>query len=131
MKRLKVTAHEECMNCLTCEIVCAESFYKRYEGENLSCLRVDTKKDGSPRVVTCTQCGLCEKACEAEAITQNAKGVYMINKSKCTNCGKCIEACALKVMVMASDREVPSKCIACGLCAKKCPVEILYIEEKE
>ena len=131
MKKLKVTDHAECMTCLTCERVCAEAFYKRYGDENLSCLRIDQKADGTPRVVTCTQCGLCAKACEVEAITQNAKGVYMIDKNKCVNCGKCIEACPLKVMVMASDREVPSKCIACGMCARSCPVEILYIEEKE
>lgn len=131
MKKLKVSAHDECMVCLSCEIACAQAFYKKYEGENLSALRVDTKKDGSTRVVTCTQCGLCEKACEIGAIKQNAKGVYMIDKKTCTNCGKCVEACALKVMVHTKDSEVPSKCIACGICAKSCPVEILYIEEKE
>ena len=130
MKKLAVTDHSACMTCLSCEIACAEAFYKTYGGENLSAIRVDIKND-QPKIAVCVQCGKCAKSCEAGAIAQNAKGVYMIDKEKCTDCGKCIEECPFKVIVKAADRNVPSKCIACGICAKKCPVEILYIKEDE
>jgi len=128
MKKLAVTDHAACMTCLTCEIACAEAYYKRYGGENLSSLRVELK-DGKPKVVVCVQCGKCAKVCEAGAINQNDKGVYMIDKGKCVGCLKCVEACPFGVMVKAQDRDVPSKCIACGLCAKKCPVSILYVKD--
>ncbi|MDR3365040.1 MAG: 4Fe-4S binding protein [Clostridiales Family XIII bacterium] len=130
MKKLAVTDHSACMTCLTCEVVCAEAYYKHYGGESLSALRVETK-GGKPKVVVCVQCGLCAKACDAGAIAQNPKGVWTIDKAACVGCGKCLDACPFKVMVKAAGRDVPSKCVACGLCAKKCPVEILCIEEGE
>jgi carbon-monoxide dehydrogenase iron sulfur subunit len=69
------------------------------------------------------------QACEHGAITQNAKGVYMINKKLCVQCGKCKEACPFGVLVQ--EPELPaSKCIACGICAKACPMEILEVVEK-
>ncbi|MDR1797299.1 MAG: 4Fe-4S binding protein [Clostridiales Family XIII bacterium] len=128
MKKLAVTEAEKCMMCLTCEVACAEAYYKNYGGENLAALRIETK-DEAPKVVVCVQCGKCAKACEAEAITADDKGVYRISKDKCVDCGACLEACPFKVMVKAADRKVPSKCIACGLCVRKCPVEILTIKE--
>ena len=69
-------------------------------------------------------------ACEAGAITQNAKGVYMVNKKLCTGCGKCVEACPFGLAVKAEDSPVSSKCIACGICAKACPMDVLEVVEK-
>jgi Fe-S-cluster-containing hydrogenase component 2 len=88
-------------------------------------------KNGAVTPKICIQCGKCSRTCEVGAITQNAKGVYMINKSKCVNCGKCIEACPFGVLVKQPEREAPSKCIACGICAKACPMDVLYINETE
>ncbi|MCQ2508633.1 MAG: 4Fe-4S binding protein, partial [Dorea sp.] len=84
-------------------------------------------KDLEPKTNVCLQCGKCMKVCEAGAITQNAKGVYMINKKLCTGCGKCAEVCPTQVMVTG---EITSKCIACGICAKVCPMGILEVQEK-
>ena len=79
--------------------------------------------------MVCVQCGMCAKVCEAGAITQNAKGVYMINKQLCTGCGKCVEACPFGVMVRKEEGAVTTKCIACGICAKACPMDILEVVE--
>ena len=57
------------------------------------------------RPMACPQCGKCAEACPEGAITQNAKGVYMINKKKCTGCGKCAEACPFGLIV--KDRRQP------------------------
>ena len=86
-------------------------------------------KNGDAKPMVCVQCGKCAKACPEEAITQNAKGVYMVNKKKCTGCGKCVEACPFGVMVKAEDSPVSSKCIACGICAKACPADVLEVVE--
>ena len=76
-------------------------------------------------------CGKCARTCPEGAITQNAKGVYMIDKRKCVGCGECVKACPMQVMVMPSGEDArPSKCIACGICAKACPMGILSVEEK-
>ena len=116
------------MACLACEDACSTSFYKEFDPDK-SCIHI-IEKNGSPKPMVCVQCGKCAKACPEEAITQNAKGVYMINKKKCTGCGKCVEVCPFHVMVKAEDSPVTSKCIACGICAKACPMDVLEVVEK-
>ena len=41
----------------------------------------------------CKMCGLCLKACPAEAITWEKKKPAFINPEKCTRCRSCIQAC--------------------------------------
>ena len=53
--------------------------------------------------MACPQCGKCAEACPEGAITQNAKGVYMINKKKCTGCGACAKACPMDVLEVVEE----------------------------
>jgi Fe-S-cluster-containing hydrogenase component 2 len=128
MKKLAVNKEKTCMACMTCERVCAEAFYKTedIQAENLSCIQIKGT-DTSIKIEVCVQCGKCAKSCEAGAITQNAAGVYMLNKKTCVDCGKCVEACPFHLVVKAKSKPSPSKCIACGICAKNCPADVLYI----
>ena len=129
MKKLVVANKDACMACKECEIACSEAFYKEFD-DRKSCTQIGVKKDGvTPKPMVCVQCGKCAKACPEGAITQNAKGVYIINKKKCVGCGKCVEACPFGLVVKAEDKEYASKCIACGICAKACPMEVLEIKE--
>lgn len=126
MKKLTVKKGSQCMACLECVRACSNAFYKEFHPDK-SCIRI-IERNGAPKPMVCVQCGKCEKACEHGAITQNAKGVYMINKKLCVHCGKCKEACPFGVLVQ--EEELPaSKCIACGICAKACPMEILEVVE--
>lgn len=131
MKKLTVKDKNACKACLQCEISCSEAFYKQYD-KDLSCIRITAspKDANTPKINVCIQCGKCAKACEHEAISQNAKGVYVIDKKKCVGCFKCVEACPCGVMVKAEGATTPSKCIACGICVKNCPMQILEIVEK-
>ena len=129
MKKLNVAKKDACMACKACEIACSEAFYKEFD-EDKSCIRISVKKDGeTPKPMVCVQCGKCAQACESGAITQNAKGVYTVNKKLCTGCGKCVEACPFGLMVKAEDKPTASKCIACGICAKACPMDVLEVKE--
>lgn len=85
MKKLKVKKGSTCMACLECVRACSEAFYKEFDPDK-ACLQITEKKTVRP--VACPQCGKCAEACPEGAITQNAKGVYMINKKKCTGCGR-------------------------------------------
>ena len=130
MKKLVVSKTDPCKACLSCVRACSEAFYKTFDPD-LSCIRIVAKPDGEPKVQNCIMCGKCARPCPEGAITQNAKGVYMIDKSKCVGCGECVKACPMQVMAMpAAEGAKPSKCIACGICAKACPMGILSVEEK-
>ena len=127
MKKLKVNKDAQCMACLACVQACSEAFYKVFDPDR-SCIQVVEKND-KVKPMVCVQCGKCAKACPNGAITQNAKGVYMVNKKLCTGCGKCVEACPFHIMVKAEDSPTASKCIACGICAKACPMDVLEVVE--
>ena len=127
MKKLKVKKDVSCMACLECVNACSTAFYKVAD-PGKACIQI-IEKNGEPKPMVCVQCGKCAKACEAGAIKQNAKGVYMVDKKICTGCGKCVEACPFHVMVKAEESPVSSKCIACGICAKACPMDVLEIVE--
>ena len=129
MKKLVVSKENPCKACLSCVRACSEAFYKTFDPD-LSCIRITAKADGEPKVNNCIMCGKCARTCPEQAISQNAKGVYMVDKKKCVGCGKCVEACPMHVMVLAPGASTVSKCIACGICAKACPMGILSVEEK-
>ena len=129
MKKVKVTDHSKCYACFQCMVACSTAFYKEFD-QDKSCIRIGNKKDGRIMVKACSQCGKCAQACEQNAITQNAKGVYMIDKKLCIGCGKCAEVCPFHVCIKVEDSAVASKCIACGICVKACPMEVLEIVEK-
>lgn len=125
MKKLTVKKGINCMACLSCVTACSKAFYKEMD-PGKSCIQIVDRK-GAAKPMACVQCGKCAAACEQGAITQNPKGVYMINKKLCIGCGKCAEACPFKVIVLANDKA--SKCIACGICAKACPMDMLEVVE--
>ena len=129
MKKLVAVRKDDCMACYQCMHACSAAYYKR-EDVTVSAIQIGAKKDGSPKVLACPQCGKCAEVCEAGAIKQNAKGVYMVNKKLCTGCGKCAEACPFGLMVKDEEAPTASKCIACGTCAKACPMNVLEIKEE-
>lgn len=129
MKKLVAVRKDDCMACYQCMHACSAAYYKR-EDVTVSAIQIGAKKDGSPKVLACPQCGKCAEACPNGAIKQNAKGVYMINKKLCTGCGKCAEACPFGLIVKPEGAETATKCIACGLCAKACPMDVLEVVEK-
>ena len=130
MKKLKVKKGSTCMACLACVGACSEAFYKVFDPDK-ACLQIVEKK--AVRPIACPQCGKCAEACPEGAITQNPKGVYMINKKKCVGCGKCAEACpfgliptALAKAYEARDAQALSdlkvmQCMECGSCSYICP----------
>ena len=128
MKKLTVKKGIDCQACLSCSMACSKAYFK-VEDQEKAFVQIRMKGD-KPAPFVCIQCGKCARNCPQEAITQNAKGVYMINKKKCIACGKCVEVCPFHLIVLPEGAESASKCIACGLCAKACPMEMLEIVEK-
>ncbi|MBN1960133.1 MAG: 4Fe-4S binding protein [Deltaproteobacteria bacterium] len=49
----------------------------------------------------CVGCGVCIKACPADAIIGAPKQVHEINQDKCVACGSCLEVCRLNAVIAA------------------------------
>lgn len=113
MKKLTVKKGTQCMACLECVRACSEAFYKEFDPSK-ACLQI-IERNGAAKPMVCVQCGKCAEVCEHGAITQNAKGVYTINKKLCVGCGKCKDACPFGVLVKVEEAPNASKCIACGI----------------
>ena len=125
MKKLTVKKGTQCMACLECVRACSEAFYKEFDPSK-ACLQI-IDRNGAAKPMVCVQCGKCAEACEHGAITQNAKGVYPINKKLCVGCGKCIKVCPFQAIVEKEIRgekkaqTIEAVCQGCGLCTATCP----------
>lgn len=41
----------------------------------------------------CINCGICEKTCRENALSQNEAGDIVLDQDKCNHCGRCVKAC--------------------------------------
>ena len=61
----------------------------------------------------CAGCGICARACPADAITGGKRMVHIIDQGKCIKCGTCLEKCPTKFnavkKVSAETIEVPKE----------------------
>ena len=49
----------------------------------------------------CEGCGICIRACPAEAIKGGKRMVHVVDQSKCTRCGTCLDVCPPKFEAVA------------------------------
>ena len=134
MKKLTVKKGTQCMACLECVRACSEAFYKEFDPSK-ACLQI-IERNGAAKPMVCVQCGKCAEACEHGAITQNAKGVYTINKKLCVGCGKCAESCPAHIIKMKEDRSGRKRavfqkkgCISCFCCQEMCPMKAISVKK--
>lgn len=86
----------KCKACGKCVAACPKHLIELV-AEPAACVVACSNKDRGPAVkkacsVGCIGCKLCEKQCEAEAITVE-NNIAHIDYEKCTGCGKCKEKC--------------------------------------
>ncbi len=96
-----VVDYEKCTGCGVCASFCPKGIIKLVPFDSqyyVGCSSLD--KGAVTRTycdVGCIGCKLCEKECEAGAITVS-DNVAKIDYTKCTHCGKCADKCPKKII---------------------------------
>lgn len=99
---IAVVDKEACKACGKCVAACPKKLIELvpYEQKHLvQCSSCDKGKDVMAVCsVGCIGCRMCQKVCEAGAVTIE-NNIAHIDPSKCTNCGKCAEKCPKKIIM--------------------------------
>jgi ferredoxin len=118
-----------CTGCRLCQLACS-LYHFQENNPKKSCLAIvpHFPEPGVFEVRTCTQCGECAEVCPVEAILQNEKGAYYIDRDECIGCLDCVDVCPENVIFTHADYEAPFECDLCEECVHFCAYEALYIE---
>ncbi len=94
---------------------------------------------------TCVFCGLCVKACPADAIKVDRKAKsWEVDTDACVKCGACIDKCPKKSLSFGGAAAAPAapakksiaavdddKCVYCAACVNECAAEAITVEGTE
>lgn len=94
---------------------------------------------------TCVFCGLCVKACPADAIKVDRKAKsWEVDTNACIKCGACIDKCPKKSLSFGGAAAAPAapakksiaavdddKCVYCAACVNECAAEAITVEGTE
>ena len=94
---------------------------------------------------TCAFCGLCVKACPADAIKVDRKAKsWEVDTNACIKCGACIDKCPKKSLSFGGAAAAPAapakksiaavdddKCVYCAACVNECAAEAITVEGTE
>jgi len=99
---IAVIDYEKCKACGKCIDECPKHLIELIPYKTAYYVKCSSKDKGPITMKTCKvgciACGLCVKACEANAITITDFLAH-INPSLCTNCGECAKVCPKKIIV--------------------------------
>lgn len=102
-----VVDKEKCKACGKCVAACPRQLIELIPYTQQTFVQCNSNEKGKALMdvclVGCIGCKLCEKNCEAGAITVT-NFLAHIDASKCTNCGVCAEKCPRKVII---PRQIP------------------------
>lgn len=97
-----VVDKEKCVGCGACVISCPKNLIRLvpYDSKQWVCC---SAQDKGPLVrkycdMGCIGCHLCEKNCEAGAITVTG-ALASIDYTKCTGCNKCVKVCPRHIII--------------------------------
>ena len=103
---IAVVDREACKACGRCVKVCPKHLIELIPYKQKTFVQCNSNDKGKSLMEVCQSgcigCRLCEKNCEAQAITVN-NFLARIDPEKCTNCGVCAEKCLRKIIRLQED----------------------------
>lgn len=100
---IAVVDKEACKACGKCVDACPKHLIELIPYKQKTFVQCNSNEKGKALMdvcqVGCIGCRLCERNCEAEAITVN-NFLAHIDADKCTNCGVCAEKCPRKIITV-------------------------------
>ena len=99
---IAVVDKEACKACGKCIEACPKKLIELIPYKQKTFVQCSSHDKGKALMSVCTVgcigCKLCERSCEAGAITV-LNGLAHIDADKCTNCGVCAEKCPRKIII--------------------------------
>lgn len=93
---------EACKACGKCVAACPKHLIELVPYDQKHLVQCSSKDKGKDVMAVCSVgcigCKMCQKVCEADAITVE-NNIAHIDPEKCTNCGKCAEKCPKKIIM--------------------------------
>ena len=100
---IAVVDKEACKACGKCIAACPKHLIELIPYEQKTFVRCNSNAKGKVQLAICQAgcigCRLCEKNCEAGAITVT-NFLAHIDADKCTECGVCVEKCPRKIITL-------------------------------
>ena len=100
---IAVVDKEACKACGKCVAVCPKHLIELIPYEQKTFVRCNSNAKGKIQLTICQAgcigCRICEKNCEAGAITVT-NFLAHIDADKCTECGACVEKCPRKIITL-------------------------------
>ena len=136
---IAVVDGDKCTACEKCVVACPKHIIEMIPDSSqvqVMCMSEDKGKDVKKACkVGCIACGICEKACNFDAIKVE-NNIARIDYDKCVSCMVCAEKCPTKAIYADfENRKVAfieeEKCIGCTLCKRACKFEAIEGNVKE
>lgn len=97
-----VICEDKCVACGKCVKACPKALISLIPKEHKTTVRCSNRDKGQAVVkscaVSCIACRMCEKNCEAGAVTVK-DNIAVIDYNLCNGCGKCKEVCKRGVII--------------------------------
>jgi Fe-S-cluster-containing dehydrogenase component len=71
----------------------------------------------------------CAKACPVEALVPRTGGGVEFDEAKCVNCGLCVKACVADALQWDHETRQPIVCHQCGVCTRFCPNSVIEMKD--
>ncbi|PWJ52274.1 RnfABCDGE type electron transport complex subunit B [Faecalicatena contorta] len=101
MEGIAVVDREKCKACGKCVAVCPKQLIEMFPYEQKHIVQCNSHDNGKTVrdvcQVGCIGCRICEKNCEAKAVTVTDNLAY-VDPAKCANYGVCAEKCPRKII---------------------------------